>query len=66
MSILTMDHAPQEALIEPSPRSEASIPIAQNEIAQVRQTIQDAQYFDPTSMAALTPASLVSISMCAR
>ena len=60
-----MDCVPAKESNEPV-LSDTSVPIAQNEIAQVRQTIQDAQYFDPTSMAALTPASLVSISMCAR
>jgi len=41
--------------------SDTSLPIAQNDIAQIRESIQDAQYFDHTSMAALTPASLVSV-----
>jgi len=60
-----MDPSRQEFLIDHL-ATDTSIPITQNEIAQLRQSIQEAQYFDHTSMAALTPASLVSIKMYVR
>jgi len=54
-----MDHIPTKESNEPV-LSDTSVPIAQNEIVQIRESIQETQYFDHTSMAALTPASLVS------
>ena len=38
-----------------------SITIDEDEVDQIKETILEAQYFDANGMAALTPASLVSI-----
>jgi hypothetical protein len=39
----------------------SNISIDENEVKEIIESIKEAQYFDPRSMAALTPASVVSI-----
>jgi hypothetical protein len=40
----------------------ANIEIDENEVKQIIESITEAQYFDASSMAPLTPAALVSLS----
>jgi len=51
----------EDILEEKAPGS--NIQIDENEVAQISESIHEAQYFDASSMAPLTPASLVSITV---
>jgi hypothetical protein len=42
--------------------SESRITIDENEVKEITESIHEAQYFDASSMAPLTPAALVSLS----
>ena len=42
---------------------DSSIDIEENEVAQIIQSVKEAEYFDADSMAPLTPASFVSSSL---
>jgi len=64
--ILSMSEAiPSETDINTDPKSDIDENENENEnengVEDIRKSIQEAQYFDPSSMAALTPASMVSI-----
>ena len=56
---MSMSEVPQqETVISPQPH----IAIDENEVAEIIEGILEAQYFDASSMAPLSPASVVSIS----
>jgi hypothetical protein len=42
-------------------KADTHVGIDENEVKQIIESIKEAQYFDASSMAPLTPASLVSI-----
>jgi hypothetical protein len=47
--------------------ADTHVGIDENEVKQIIESIKEAQYFDASSMAPLTPASLVSIlDVCLR
>ncbi len=50
-----------EALQEADKVLETHVGIDENEVKEIIKSIKEAQYFDASSMAPLTPASLVSI-----
>jgi hypothetical protein len=48
-------------------KADTPVGIDENEVKQIIESIKEAQYFDASSMAPLTPASLVSIlDVCLR
>jgi hypothetical protein len=48
-------------------KTDTHVGIDENEVKQIIESIKEAQYFDASSMAPLTPASLVSIlDVCLR
>jgi coenzyme A diphosphatase NUDT7 len=48
-------------------KADTPVGIDENEVKQIIESIKEAQYFDASSMAPLTPASLVSIlDVCPR
>ncbi len=50
-----------EALQGADAASDTHIGIDENDVKEIIESIKEAQYFDASSMAPLTPASLVSI-----
>jgi hypothetical protein len=50
-----------EAHQEPNNAPESPAGIDENEVKEIIESIKEAQYFDASSMAPLTPTSLVSI-----
>jgi peroxisomal coenzyme A diphosphatase NUDT7 len=50
------------SLEESEAAPETNIKIDENEVKEIIESIQEAQYFDASSMAPLTPAALVSLS----
>ena len=51
-----------ESLQEADATSEIDITIDENEVKEVIESSKEAQYFDASRMAPLTPAALVSLS----
>ena len=50
------------SILETKAAPESEIYIAENEVEDVLERIKEAQYFDASSMAPLTPSALVSLS----
>ncbi|TVY34559.1 Peroxisomal coenzyme A diphosphatase 1, peroxisomal [Lachnellula occidentalis] len=53
---------PSEPDTNTNPNPTSDIDKNENEVEEILQSIQEAQYFDPSSMAALTPASMAAIA----
>ena len=51
-----------ESLEDTEAAPESSIEIDENEVKEIIESIKEAQYFDASSMAPLTPTALVSLS----